>query len=428
MAVEVLPMGVSITYRNRRRSNNGIRETYQKKLYQVRVTWLGRREFVGRYESLTDAKHALTLAQADILRGVFTPPRVSREARKASEEAARMARFNSTTVTELSKLWIDHVRRMGRKESTIYTYQKRIDAQVLPALGHPPVDAVTPEAVQDWYDDLDQNHGNGVSRGAYMMLSGMFTFAAGKAKGQPYGFKPLVAETPCRVVGATKHKPVRPGKASDKVITDTQLAELAKAMPAPERLAVLLGGWQALRIGEVLGLQRRDVQGEWLSVARQLQSRGQGLKIDIPKTEAGVRDLPMFPAVEDALKSHLKNHVGDADDAPLFPRTPRGDVPLHPNVLRRHFAAAVKATKGVPDTFVFHGLRHTALTRLGQRGATLEELKKFAGHNDSATVQRYQHATRTRLASLVADLTPKSQPKGKMKPGDATLEVSEGVG
>lgn len=72
MAVQVLPMGVSITHRNRRRVRNGMPETYQKKLYQVRVTWLGRREFVGRYENLTDAKHALTLAQADILRGVFT--------------------------------------------------------------------------------------------------------------------------------------------------------------------------------------------------------------------------------------------------------------------------------------------------------------------------------------------------------------------
>ncbi len=407
MALEVLPMGVSIVYRNRRRVRNGLPETYQKKLYQVRVTWLGRREFVGRYEYLSEAKHALTLAQVDILRGVFVPPRAIREARKAEEEAVRMARFNSTTVADLASLWVEHVRRMGRKESTLYTYQKRIDAQVLPSLGHLPVDAVTPQAVQDWYDELDRNQGNGVSRGAYMMLSGMFTYATGKAAGQPYGFKPLVTETPCRVVGATKHRPVRPGEASDKVITDAQLGTLANAMPLPERLAVLLGGWQALRIGEVLGLQRRDVQGEWLRVARQLQSRGNGLRIEVPKTAAGIRDLPVFPDVARALNTHLKCYVGDAEEAPLFPRTPRGEVPLHPNVLRRHFTDAVATTQGVPDAFVFHGLRHTALTRLGQRGATLEELKKFAGHRDSATVQRYQHATKARLASLVADPTAK---------------------
>ncbi len=58
-----------------------------------------------------------------------------------------MARFNSTTVADLAELWIEHVRRMGRKESTLYTYQKRIDAQVLPTLGHLPVEAVTPQAV-----------------------------------------------------------------------------------------------------------------------------------------------------------------------------------------------------------------------------------------------------------------------------------------
>lgn len=394
MADEVLPRGVSVVYRTRRGR--------EVKLYQVRVTWQGRRELVGRFETLRDARYAQTLAQADVLRGTFVPPSHVRNARRAEEEAERLARFNSYTVKDLARDWIGHVRAMGRKESTLYTYEKRINGQILPHFGELPVDAVTAQSVQDWFDELDAKHGNGVSRGAYMMLSGMFTYAAGKAKGQPYGFKPLVAETPCRVVGATKHKPVRATGAAEKVITDEQLAALADAMPEGERLAVLLGGWQALRIGEVLGLQRGDVSGEWLRVARQLQSRGQGLRLDAPKTAAGVRDLPLFPVVFKALEAHLRDHVADGDDAPLFPRTPKGDKYLHPNVLRQHFGPAVEATKGVPAGFVFHGLRHTALTRLGQRGATLEELKLFAGHQDSATVQRYQHATKQRLASLVA--------------------------
>lgn len=395
MAKEHLPRGVSVVQRSRR----GI----PVKLYQVRVTWKGKRELVGRFESLTDARHAQILAQADVVRGTFVPPSEIRAARKAEDAAERLARFTKVTVEALSRDWIAHLRRLDRKESTLYTYQKRIDGQILPHFGTVPVDAVTPQAVEDWFYELDRKQGNGVSRGAYMMLAGMFTYAAGKARGQRSDFKPLIEASPCRIDGATKHKPVRPTGAAEKIITDEQLTALAAAMPPAQRVAVLLGGWQALRIGEVLGLQRGDVTGDWLKIARQLQSRGQGLRLDTPKTSAGVREIPLFPVVVEALLEHLRDHVGEADDAPLFPRSERGSVYLHPNVLRRHFKTAVEDTEGIPGTFVFHGLRHTALTRLAQRNATLAELKMFAGHDDDKTVQRYQHAPKQRLAALVKE-------------------------
>ena len=52
------------------------------------------------------------------------------------------------------------------------------------------------------------------------------------------------------------------------------------------------------------------------------------------------------------------------------------------------------------EDFTFHGLRHTALTRLGQAGATTAELRAYAGHSDSKSVEIYQHAERGRLAAL----------------------------
>lgn len=58
----------------------------------------------------------------------------------------------------------------------------------------------------------------------------------------------------------------------------------------------------------------------------------------------------------------------------------------------------------MPEGFVFHGLRHTALTAIGRTGATMAELKLWAGHADDATVQRYQHATADRTAAQAAQL------------------------
>lgn len=54
------------------------------------------------------------------------------------------------------------------------------------------------------------------------------------------------------------------------------------------------------------------------------------------------------------------------------------------------------------EGFVFHGLRHTALTNLGRAGATLADLMEFAGHSDVKSVMKYQHTGKDRLAQLTA--------------------------
>ena len=410
---EKLPRGITITYRNRR----GV----PTKLYQVRVTWQGQREYIGRYEALQDAKAAKLLADADILRGIFVPPSAIRAARRAEDEAEFHARVNAHKVGQLAEDWLRHLERMGTKQSTLYTYRRRIERHVLPYFTDLPVEAVTPTIVQTWFDELDARLGNGVSRGAYMNLSAMFSYATGQARGQSPDFEPLIDRSPCRVAGASKHKPVKDIEEGDETITTEQVNALAAAMPKADALAVLLGGFMAQRIGEVLGLQRRDVADlATLRIRRALQSRGAGLVTDTPKTKAGTRNLPIPKSLRPIIEQHLKNFVAEAADAPLFPRTPKGDEYLHPNVLRTHFAAAVATVNSaivdgnkravekepvIPSTFVFHGLRHTALTRIGELGATLEELKLWAGHTDSKSVERYQHASRKRLASLADSIS-----------------------
>lgn len=248
-----------------------------------------------------------------------------------------------------------------------------------------------------------------------MTLASMFNYAAGDTKGLPSGFTPIVDRSPCRIAGATEHRPIKPHSASDKVIDEHQIAAIASHMPGAWRLTVMLAGHMALRIGEVLGLQRRDItidsNGAWLRVERQLQSRGQGLRFDTPKSAAGRRELPIPPDLVQYVVDHLEHYVADGDAAPVFPRRIRGDQPTHPNSVRKHFKDALAAANHalaeaqqplIPAGFVFHGLRHSALTRVGQNGATEEELKVWAGHNDSKSVGRYQHATRNRLKALAA--------------------------
>ena len=104
-----------------------------------------------------------------------------------------------------------------------------------------------------------------------MQLSGMLNYATGHLNGLPSGFSAKLDRSPCQVVGGAGHRPVKRAEASDQVVTRDQISAIAAEMPQGEVLAVLLSGWMALRIGEVLGLQRRDVRGEWLTVSRALR-------------------------------------------------------------------------------------------------------------------------------------------------------------
>ncbi len=57
-----------------------------------------------------------------------------------------------------------------------------------------------------------------------------------------------------------KHRRVRPEDEQGEVATPEEVKAFTEAMPQRLRIAVPLAAWCALRIGEVLGLQRRDLE------------------------------------------------------------------------------------------------------------------------------------------------------------------------
>lgn len=378
--------------------------------YRARIFRDGKRHTLGAFQAIGDAEAALSIARGEIARGTFVPP----DEQKAQRiEAAKERQRARISVDQLAEQWFAWLEKIGRSRGTVYTYRSRYRTHIAPTFGVRPVVDVTGDDVDDWHADLLSAHGNGVARPAYLTLSSLFQYAAGKARDQPRSFVPLIPESPVQTVGATKHKRVKDG--GDTVLTPSQVRQVAAEAPERYKLAVLLSGTIALRLGEVLALRRGDVATDphgqaWLRVERQLQARGQGLYVSPPKSEAGIRDLPIPAHVAEHVTDHLKAHVARAKASLLFPRTNKGAEFTHPNTLRNAFNSAVEAAfagmdeEDQPGPAVFHTLRHSALTRLGQQGATLAELMTFAGHSDSSTVLKYQHSTRNRLAMLAASL------------------------
>lgn len=380
--------------------------------YRARVYHEGRQQSIGAFHTLGDAKAALAIARSELARGTFVPPAQRRaEAKRAKETGRRTA----VTVDDLAQDWFAWLERVGRAQGTIYTYESRYRQHIAPAFGSRPVVDVAPQSVDDWHADLLDRRGHGVARSAYLTMSALFSYAAGKSRGQSRSFTPLITESPVHTPGATTHKRVRAGEGV--VASPPAVRSIAARMRPEHRLAALLSGVIALRIGEVLALRRGDVSQDraghwWLCVDKQVQARGAGLYESEPKSAAGKRDLPVPPELVDDLNAHMREHVARKRSSLLFARPGQPEAHVHPNSLRSDFNAAVSLHNDAQDDhegrledFTYHGLRHSALTRIGQAGATIAELQAFAGHSDASVVAKYQHATRDRLTMLAGALS-----------------------
>ena len=347
-------------------------------LYRVRITVEGKRHLVGDYTSLADAKAALALAKADVVRGVYKSPeevKAEREAKRARETAILLAAAKALdekelTVSAWATKWLGQLLETGRSDGTLRTYRSTLSRHILPALGKKKLGEVN-------QDDVDR------------LLRSLYLAAVDQGEGG-------LTAVPFRL-----HVPkpqVARGLDSSKVATPEQVRALAEALPEYLSLAAYLAAIMSLRLGEVLGLQRGDFEGldsqglAVLHVRRQWNSKayGGGASYSVPKAGSeGVLAVPEELAAQ--VRAHLERWVGGKKTSPLFPSVRDPSRPLSQTLFDEEWRAArVKA--GMP-AFRFHDLRHTGLTLYAQAGATLSEIMARGRHKHPEVAVRYQHAT-----------------------------------
>jgi integrase len=124
-------------------------------------------------------------------------------------------------------------------------------------------------------------------------------------------------------------------------VSIAEVEALADVMPERLRVLVLLASWCELRRGEVLGLQRQDLDAArgTVRIRRAVVHMLDGtMTIGRPKSEAGTRTVhyPSNPAP--AIEDHLRRHVRDDPTAWLFAGTI--DNPLAVKTLQRAWNSA----------------------------------------------------------------------------------------
>jgi integrase len=164
---------------------------------------------------------------------------------------------------------------------------------------------------------------------------------------------------------------------------EARLMQALEGRRAHLRLIVMIALNTGMRRGEILRLRRQDIDFH----------RGE---IYVTKTKTDEdRNIPMT----NTLSSELTAHCAKLKSDYLFenPKTskPIGDI-------KNAFVTACEDA-GIEDLW-FHDLRHTAATRMGERGVDPFTIAEIMGHSDIKMTRSYTHSTANAKHAAVAAL------------------------
>jgi hypothetical protein len=133
-----------------------------------------------------------------------------------------------------------------------------------------------------------------------------------------------------------------------------------------------------------------------------------------PKTRASRREVPLSPAVVDALQAHYSRSTNRSPEGLVFATQQGG--PLVSNNLRRRGLQSACKRAGLP-IINWHCLRHTHGTLLHVQGPPLKVAQAQLGHSHMATtLEVYTHssviAQREAVNLLDEQVFPKTQMEG----------------
>lgn len=159
-------------------------------------------------------------------------------------------------------------------------------------------------------------------------------------------------------------------------------------------LAIALAAFAGMRMGEVRGLEVRDVdlEGKRILIRRALSE-----DISLTTKSGRERVVPLMPELEARLRDAMKSKLARA----RIVIKPDGSTPRRQEVLYQFVRFLMRA--GL-RRWSFHSLRHAFISELVRRGASLEAVRVLAGHSKLEMTQRYAHATAADLQAAMQKL------------------------
>jgi integrase len=308
-----------------------------------------------------------------------------------AELASQLNDHNQGTLVNTTKVTVGEYLRswLGNKTDitavTHERYTEIIERRIAPTLGNIELQKLKPKHVHDWLSDLSKKggrrNGQGLSprtvRHCYRVLWGALKQA-------------VKLEVLSRNV-ADAATPPRLKDSEVEILTPDQITAVRHALRG-SRLGpiVALGLATGCRLGELLALRWRDIDGGIVNVERSLEQTKGNLRFKEPKSRHGRRKITLPPSAVAALdRYHRQLGMATHPDALVFSNS--DGFPIRPNAVSVQWNREIRRIKRVPPV-VFHSLRHTHASALIRAGIDVVSVSRRLGHSSPViTLKVYAH-------------------------------------
>ncbi|MBQ3228477.1 MAG: site-specific integrase [Clostridia bacterium] len=291
---------------------------------------------------------------------------------------------------EWMDFWFQTYCKNSLKEYTQVTYAERIYKQIIPKIGHIPLNQINTGTLEKFYAQLKSNgrltrretFGPGLANSVIRSIHAHCRAALEKAVAEK-----LIKQNPA--IGCK----LPPKKSPEvEILTPEEMQKLlfqAQIDGFYEMFTLDLA--TGLRRGELIGLQWKDIDFEkgTLSVTKQVRYVKRELQILPPKTKASIRTIILPEPILEMLAEYRKivNSIW------LFPSPYKTeDMPRDPSSCRKALARILERSgcKHVP----FHALRHTFASHAFHYGMDVKTLASTIGHESvETTLNIYAHSS-----------------------------------
>jgi integrase len=336
-------------------------------------------------------------------------------ARKREVDMGTWREPSSETLASYAERWLAHrdptrvsgAVRTRLSPSTFEGYRLNLQQHVLPRLGDRTLSSLRTEDVDRLIAELEaEGKAPGTVRNVIVPLRKMLADAV--RQGLLLANPAARADLPPAQDFAGKEIPPEHTEAIRQALIELAPRDPLRREPDLFFLClfdIALG--TGLRLGELRALRWGDIDRERRLIrVKRAYSRQE---IRRPKTDAGVRSVPLFPSVQGALRELAARAVERGRYAPdeLVFSSMRG-TPLQPsNFRQRVWDPAIRLAGLEAEGYRFHDLRHTCVSRLVAAGADVKLVQAVAGHaNPLITLKRYSHLLDARVTEAAERFDP----------------------